>query len=96
MTITLCVLLWANEGGHEDLVAYEDAVLELLPDHDARVVQRVRTEGEPLDQPYEVHVLEFASERSFDAYLADPRRLALSEQRDRAITRSEILRVSPQ
>ena len=96
MSVTLCVLLWANEGGHEDLVAYEDTVLGFLPDHDARVVQRVRTQGQPLDQPYEVHVLEFASEEALDAYLQDPRRLALAEQRDRAIARSEILRVEPQ
>ena len=36
MTITLCVLLWATDGGHDELVAYEDDVLELLPDHGAR------------------------------------------------------------
>jgi hypothetical protein len=96
MSITLSVLLWANDGAHVDLVAYEDAVLTLLPDHDARLVQRVRTQGEPLDQPYEMHVIEFASEDALDAYLVDPRRLALAEERDRAIARSEILRVEPQ
>ncbi len=96
MTITLCVLLWANEGGHEDLVAYEDAVLALMPDHDARVIQRVRTQGEPLDEPYEVHVLEFPNDEALDAYLADPRRIARADDRDRAIARSEILRVEPQ
>jgi uncharacterized protein (DUF1330 family) len=95
MSINLCVLLWANDGGHRELVDYEDAVLALLPDAGGRVVQRVRTQGEPTVQPYEVHLLEFPSEQALDAYMQDPRRLALHDRRDRAIARTEILRVDP-
>ena len=95
MRVNLCVLLWATDGGHIDLVAYEDAVLALLPEHGARVLQRVRTHDAPTDQPYEVHLLEFPSEQALDAYLGDPRRLAFASQRDRAIARTEILRVEP-
>ena len=95
MSVNLCVLLWATADGHTDLVAYEDAVLALLPDHGAQVLQRVRTQGEPTDQPYEVHLLEFPSEEALDEYLRDPRRLAIADQRDRAIARTEILRVDP-
>ena len=67
MSVNLCVLLWATADGHADLVAYEDAVLALLPDHGAQVLQRVRTHGQPTDQPYEVHLLEFPSEAALDA-----------------------------
>jgi len=93
MTISVCVLLWARPGAHDELVVYEDEVLALLPSHGARVVERVRTKGEPVDEPFEVHVLEFESTAAFDAYLADPRRAALADRRDRAVARTEVLEV---
>ena len=42
MSLTLCVQLWAVPGNEDLLVAYEDEVLELLADHGARLLQRVR------------------------------------------------------
>ncbi len=97
MGITLCVLLWPNEGRERELLAYEDKVLTLVPDHGGRVVQRFRTQpgSGPLTQPFEVHVIEFPSEASLDAYLTDDRRTTLAQSRDRAIARTEVLRVDP-
>ena len=50
--ITLCCLLWAHPGAEEALVAYEDGVLALLPDHgivlDLRAVGD-GTQGRPLE-----------------------------------------------
>jgi len=46
MSVTLCVLLWARDGKAEALATYEDRVLELLDDHDARVAFRGRASGE--------------------------------------------------
>jgi hypothetical protein len=40
-----------------------------------------------------VHVIEFADQASFDAYMTDPRRVALAELRDRAIAQTQVLRV---
>ena len=90
--VTLCVLLYAVPGAEAELVAYEDHVLGLLPAHGARVRSRVRR-AEPGEGPYEVHVLEFPDEHAFDAYMADPARVARADQRDRAISRTEVLRV---
>jgi uncharacterized protein (DUF1330 family) len=90
--LTLCVLLWAREGQEADLVVYEDRVLRLLPDHGARVVQRARTAGNA-DEPLEVHLLEFPSEDALNSYISDERRTALSDDRDRAVARTQILRV---
>lgn len=92
MTVTLCVLLWANDGQRDSLIAYEDAVLALIPNHGGRVLQRVRSTGEP-DAPLEVHVLEFPSEQALDDYLHDDERLRLAADRDRAIARTELHRV---
>jgi uncharacterized protein (DUF1330 family) len=93
MALTLCVLLTPAPGCEARLVEYEDQVLTLLADHDARVLQRVRTVDPTADQPFEVHILEFPSQDAFDAYMEDPARLALAGLRDRAIASTEVLRV---
>jgi hypothetical protein len=90
--LTLCVLLYAVPGAEPELVAYEDQVLGLLPAHGASVRARVRAQ-EPGDGPYEVHLLEFPDEQALDAYMGDPARVARADQRDRAIARTEVLRV---
>jgi uncharacterized protein (DUF1330 family) len=91
----LCVLLWAREGQAEALIAYEDQVLALLADHGGLVLYRARTTGPPTqpDQPLEVHLIELPSEAALERYLADERRTALAEQRERAVARTEVLRV---
>jgi len=100
VTLTLLVQLWAQPGHEHELVEYEDQVLERLAVYGARVVQRVRTTGAAASEdegeagPFEAHVLEFPSEAALAAYMADPERLALSDLRDRAIARTELLRVS--
>ncbi len=92
-TVLLCVLLWARDGEEDTLVEYEDRVLALLPDHGARVRQRVRSDGGD-GAPLEVHVLEFPSQAALDAYMADERRVALSALRERGIARTQVLRVN--
>jgi uncharacterized protein (DUF1330 family) len=91
--VTLCVFLWPNEGEHERLIAYEDAVLSLIPAHGGRVLHRVRTAGAD-DEPLEIHLLEFRSEAALDAYMQDDRRAGLAEDRTRAIARTEVFRVT--
>ena len=93
MALTLCVLLHAVPGNEQQLVDYEDQVLALIPQHGGRVVSRVRA-LEAGDGPYEVHVIEFPSEVALDAYMADPRRSALADRRDRAIAATTVLRVA--
>lgn len=94
MTVSLCVLLWAHPGQEDALIDYETRVLDLVPDHAGRVLHRVRTDGAN-EQPLEIQLLEFESQAAIDAYLADARRLALAELRDRAVARTEVMRVSP-
>ena len=90
MPVVLCVLLWAAPGQQQALVEYEDRVLRLLTAHRARVLSRIRAvEG----QPDEVQLLEFPSEDALTAFMEDPTRVALAGLRDRAVARTEVLRV---
>lgn len=91
--ITLCCMLWATPGCEAALTDYEDTVLALLPEFGARVVQRVVGSGAG-GQPHEVQILACPSRAALDAYLADPRRRALTDVRDRVIARTELFDVA--
>jgi uncharacterized protein (DUF1330 family) len=93
MTLTLCVLLWPTPGNDDALVAYEDEVLGLLGDHGARVVQRVRR-ADDTDGPFEVQIIALPDEEALAGFMADPRRAASADVRDRVIARTEIIRVT--
>lgn len=92
MTISLVALLWAHPGKEAALEAYETAVLALVPEHGGRVLQRARGDGSS-GQPIEVQVFEFADQAGLDAYMEDPRRIALSRDRDAAVARTEVVPV---
>jgi uncharacterized protein (DUF1330 family) len=91
--LTLCVLLWARDGQDQALADYEDAVLGLAAEHGGAVLQRARRVDDG-DGPQEVQMLRFGSSASFESYLADPRRLALQAERDAAVARTEVIRVT--
>ncbi len=97
MSVTLCVLLWETQGNGELLAEYEDAVLALVPEHGGVVHERVRRRPQPGtprgDEPLEVQVIEMPDDEALGAYLADPRRTALSDARDRAVARTQIVSV---
>jgi len=86
------VFLWAHPGMDQSLIAYEDAVLTLVDQHDGRVVHRARTDGAD-GRPLEIQLFEWASQEAMDGYMADPRRVALAADREKAVARTEIVSV---
>jgi uncharacterized protein (DUF1330 family) len=66
--------------------------LERLGDHSAKALTRVRSLA---GGPTEVQVLEFPSDSALEAFINDPQRVALAGMRERAIERTEIVRVRP-
>jgi uncharacterized protein (DUF1330 family) len=92
MSLTLCVLLWAQPGAGDALIAYEDRVLGLVSGHGGKVLQRARSDGAD-GQPLEIQLLEFPSAQSLNDYMTDGRRLSLSGDRDRAVARTQVIGV---
>jgi uncharacterized protein (DUF1330 family) len=86
-------LLWARPGAEDALSAYEDRVLDLVPGHGGRVLQRARSSGTN-GQPAEIQLLEFPSAAALDEYMSNPRRLSLADERDRAIARTQVIDVA--
>ena len=92
MGLTLCVLLWARPGAEADLIDYEDQVLSIVPEHGGRVLQRARGSG-TRGQPLEIQLLEFPSAQALDAFMTDRRRQSLAGERDRIISKTEVIEV---
>jgi uncharacterized protein (DUF1330 family) len=90
--IQLCCLLWAHPGQEAALTAYEDRVLQLVPEHGGVVLQRAVSDGAE-GRPHEVQLYRFASQVHLDSYLADPRRTALADERDRVVAGTEVFPV---
>lgn len=90
--VTLCCFLWARPGQADALERYEDAVLALVPEHRGEVLRRVRSQGQD-GQPHEVQMFRFRDGAALEAFLSDPRRLALSDERDRTVRRTELFPV---
>jgi len=86
-TIELCCLIWATQGNAEGATEYEDEVLALLPDYGGEVVARAIGPGLD-DMPHETQFLRLPDQQSLDAYLGDPRRLELNDQREELIERT--------
>jgi uncharacterized protein (DUF1330 family) len=90
--VTLCVLLWARPGAESGLIAYEDQVLDIVSGYGGRVLQRARSSGGD-GQPLEIQLLEFPTAQAVAEFMADGRRQALADERDRAIARTEVIDV---
>jgi antibiotic biosynthesis monooxygenase (ABM) superfamily enzyme len=90
--IELCCLLRARPGREKAMTAYEDKVTALVPDHGGELLSRVVGDGAD-GSPHEVHVYRFPGQAALDAYMADPRRLALTEERDRTVAATTLFPV---
>ncbi len=88
----MCVLLWAQPDADDALIAYEDRVLALVPEHGGRVLNRARSSGAD-GQPLEIQLLEFPSAAALSGYMTDSRRVAVADDRDRAIAKTEVVNV---
>src|SRR5690606_41785228 len=72
-----------------------DEALALVPFDGGRVVARVRAlPGQDAAPPPAVQVIEMPDDDALAATLADPARVALADVRDRAVARTDIVRVS--
>lgn len=93
MTVRLCVQLLPFPGRDDELHRYEDAVLPLLDEHGGRLIARETVVRADEDDPLEVQLIELRDQTALDDYMADPRRIALEEERLAAVARTRLLRL---
>ncbi|MPZ51810.1 MAG: hypothetical protein GEU79_03610 [Acidimicrobiia bacterium] len=90
--IELCCLLRARPGLEAAMSSYEDDVLALVPEHGGELVSRVISGGED-GNPHEIHVYRFPGQDAIDAYIVDPRRVAMAAERDRVVAETVLFPV---
>jgi uncharacterized protein (DUF1330 family) len=89
--IHVLAMIHAGAGGIQGVRDYESSVVPVMRDHGGRLLSafRPRNQGDS-DCPGEIHLIEFPSDRAFEAYRSDPRVSALSGVRQRAISRTTV------
>ena len=65
----------------------------MVPSHGGEVIDRALSDGAD-GQPHEVQLYRFPNQATLDAYIANPERLTHSDERERAIARTELFPVS--
>ena len=92
--IYVLVSLWVREGQESGFESYERKVSRIMARHGGaieRVIRRSSRASDQVDEPFEVHVLRFASREQYDAFRSDPDRGALAAERAGLITRTEVM-----
>ena len=70
--VTAVLIARIPAEGIADFLAYEDAVLPLLPEYNGRLERRLRNQ----DGTVEMHIVSFDSDADFQNYRNNPRRTA--------------------
>jgi antibiotic biosynthesis monooxygenase (ABM) superfamily enzyme len=100
MAPPLCVVvrLWIRQGLEAEFEAYERKVARVMARHGGVIERAIRTSGasrDGSDEPFEVHLLRFPTQARYDAYRDDPERRSLSGERERIITKTDVLVGTP-
>lgn len=93
MAVRLCVLLWPHPGKEAALVRYENRVLVLVAEHGGRVCSRDRVSRESEADPIEVQRIDFPDDDALTAFMSDPRRREIEQERADSIARTHVLRL---
>ena len=81
-------LIYINEGQEDVFHQFEDIVIPLIATYNGRLLFRIRPTneayiGQPIEKPYEIHLVEFDTEQDFKNFVQDEDRknfLHLKEQ----------------
>lgn len=90
-------LIYVVKGREEVFNEFEDHVLPLLQKHNGKLVQRwrcheasvIHTDG---DTPYEIHLVSFDNESSFNNYIHDPERKQYLHLKETSVERSILIK----
>jgi hypothetical protein len=90
------VLLWVHKGQEAAFDAFEREAARIMARHKGRIDHAVRMTAPPGSPPndatpYEVHVVSFPDEASYEAYANDRDTVALRETRTKIIARMAIM-----
>ena len=87
----MLALLHAGATGPKGLHHFERKAVRLIQSHGGRILSAFNPRGhERSEIPDEVHLIEFPSDSAFQAYREDPALIALSAEREAAISATTV------
>ncbi|GLR69577.1 DUF1330 domain-containing protein [Agaribacter marinus] len=88
--IQIIALLYAGINGVEGLRAFESQVIPILREYNGTLISASYNANEPAGEPDEIHVIQFPSVESFEAYKNDDRIVNLSALKAKMIRKMDI------
>lgn len=88
----ITVHLFGKQGIRGEFKAYEQKALDLFKKHGGEVVVAYvpTAEKTPGEWPDEIQILRIADRTKFDAFMRDPDRLKMADERDQVIRKTEV------
>lgn len=86
----LTVHLFVRPGMEAGMRAYESKALGIFRRHGGEVVAAFAPDPGAGGLPDEIQVLRIADRRSFESFMSDPERLAMSAEREAVIRKTEV------
>ena len=88
--IQIVALLYASKNGIEGLREFESKVIPILREHEGKLISASSNEYKTLNEPDEIHVIQFPSLEKFNAYKIDSRVVELSSLKNKMIKKVDI------
>jgi uncharacterized protein (DUF1330 family) len=88
--IQIIALLYASENGIEGLREFESKVIPILREHEGKLISASSNEDKTLNEPDEIHVIQFPSIEEFNAYKIDLRVVELSSLKSKMIKKADV------
>ena len=88
--IQIIALLYASENEIEGLREFESKVIPILREHEGKLISASSNEDKTLNEPDEIHVIQFPSIEEFNAYKIDLRVVELSSLKSKMIKKADV------
>ncbi|MGG9972011.1 DUF1330 domain-containing protein [Ferruginibacter sp. SUN002] len=90
MSIYITQLIYLHDGEEKSFHEFENIAIPIIAKYNGKLLLRVRpTEKEIIvsktDHPYEIHLVEFATEKDFENFLHDEERKQFTHLKEKSI-----------
>jgi uncharacterized protein (DUF1330 family) len=94
--IFITQLLYLQEGGEEVFDQFEALAIPIISKYNGRLLLRLRPTADnyierTIETPYEIHIVEFASEKDFEDFKADKERLDFLHLKEQSIKATTLI-----
>ncbi len=95
--IYITQLIYIIDGQESIFDQFEDVAIPIISKYNGRLLFRVRPSSDSfvehqMDKPYEIHLVEFDSEKDFESFMRDEERKKFLRQKEQSIKTSVLFK----